>query len=211
VQLGVGAIPDAILARLGEIEGVNLHSGMLSDGLADFWRPQVPARGSSPASSPDRSRCTSKRLAIHASSSSRRPSCTTSPYIASLERFVSINSAIEIDLSGQVNGEAIDGVQVSGVGGSLDFVEGARYSPGGMSVIALRSTARGRSRIVPRLREGTPVTVPRFAADIVVTEHGIARLEGLDLEARAAALAAIAAPEARHGLLGAGLEGSSGS
>src|SRR5262249_28543399 len=114
-----------------------------------------------------------------------------------LPRFVSINSALEVDLGGQVNGESIDGHQVSGVGGSLDFVEAARYSAGGMSVIALRATARGRSRIVPRLKEGTPVTIPRCAADVVVTEHGMAGVTGLDLEERAAALTAIAAPQAR--------------
>src|SRR5690606_30648546 len=122
------------------------------------------------------------------------------PHLAQLERFVSINSAIEVDLDGQVNGETIDGVQVSGVGGSLDFVEAARYSPGGRSIIALRSTAKNRSRIVDRLTTGTAVTVPRFAVDVVVTEHGVAELTGLGLRERAEALIAIAAPEARDEL-----------
>jgi len=89
---------------------------------------------------------------------------------------------------------------VSGVGGSLDFVEAARCSPGGRSIIALRSLAKGRSRIVPHLSAGTAVTLPRHVVDYVVTEHGVARLFGLDLEARAQALIAIAAPEAQSEL-----------
>jgi len=122
------------------------------------------------------------------------------PFLSSIRRLVSINSAVEVDLWGQVNGEAVDGSQISGVGGSLDFIEAARYSEEGLSVIALRSTARGRSRIVPRLALGTPVTIPRFAVDAVVTEHGVARLTGLSLEARAEALIEVASPPLRSEL-----------
>ncbi len=200
VQLGVGAVPDCILARLAEVPGVRLHSGMLTDALTDFLD----------ASGPDARVVTGElegsleayRRAAADPRVELRPTTLVHdvPYLGSLERFVSINSAIEVDLSGQVNGEAIDGAQVSGVGGSLDFVEAARYSPGGMSIIALRSTARGRSRIVARLREGTPVSVPRFAVDVVVTEHGVARLAGLDLEQRARALVDVASPDARREL-----------
>jgi 4-hydroxybutyrate CoA-transferase len=206
VQLGVGAIPDAILARLAEVPGVRLHSGMLSDPLADFLDAASPA-----------TRVTTGEIAATRATYARaasdprvllQPTTVVHdvPTMARLERLVSINSAIEVDLAGQVNGESIDGQQVSGVGGSLDFVEAARYSRDGFSVIALRSTARGRSRIVPRLREGTPVTVPRFAADVVVTEHGVARLFGCDLAERAAALIAIAAPQARDELAAAARE-----
>ena len=200
VQLGAGAVPDCILARLGEIPGVRLHSGMLTDALVDFLD----------AAGPEARVVTgelegSLEMYRRAAGDPRVELQPTTlihdlPRIAQLERFVSINSAIEVDLWGQVNGEAIDGAQVSGVGGSLDFVEAARYSPGGMSIVALRSTARGRSRIVPRLGLGTPVSVPRFAVDVVVTEHGVARLYGLDLEARARALVDVAAPEARQEL-----------
>lgn len=122
------------------------------------------------------------------------------PHMATLDRFVSINSAIEVDLDGQVNGETIDGAQVSGVGGSLDFVEAARYSRGGRSIIALRSTAKGRSRIVDRLASGTAVTIPRHVVDVIVTEHGVADLAALDLEERAEALIEIADPAARADL-----------
>lgn len=200
VQLGVGAVPDCILGRLGEVPGIRLHSGMLTDPLAGFLDAAGPAAqvvtGEIEASLETyRQAASDPRVRVAATTTTH-----DLPTIARLERFVSINSAIEVDLGGQVNGEAIGGRQVSGVGGSLDFVEGARYSPGGMSIIALRSTARGTSRIVSRLGAGTPVSIPRFAADVVVTEHGIARLAGLDLEARAAALIAIAAPGHRAAL-----------
>jgi len=202
VQLGVGAIPDAVLERLSEIARVNLHSGMLTDGLIAYMdRARHTARvvTGELAGTPDLYAFASRTPAIEL-----HPTSTThSPFVAGrLPRFVAINSAIEIDLSGQVNGEAIDGVQVSGVGGSLDFVQAAAYSPGGMAVIALPSTTRNgsRSRIVPALAAGAPVTLPRVAVDVVVTEFGVAHLRGRDIEARAEALVAIAHPDFRDAL-----------
>jgi 4-hydroxybutyrate CoA-transferase len=125
--------------------------------------------------------------------------------MAKLPRFVSVNSAIEIDLQGQSNGETLGSLQLSGVGGSMDYVEAASLSAGGMSIIALPSTTDDgkHSKIVTRLAEGAPVTTPRFATDIVVTEHGIARLRGKDLWARAEALIAIAHPAFRDSLANA--------
>jgi acyl-CoA hydrolase len=197
VQLGVGAIPDALLSRLHDVPGTKLHSGMLTDGLADFLAaapPDARVVTGEVEGSHETYRCVGADPRV-----GFQPTTIIHdvPHLAQLERFVSINSAIEVDLDGQVNGETIDGIQVSGVGGSLDFVEAARYSPGGRSIIALRSTAKGRSRIVDRLDAGSAVTVPRFAVDMVVTEHGVADLAGLELRERAEALIAIAAPEAR--------------
>jgi acyl-CoA hydrolase len=125
--------------------------------------------------------------------------------LAALPRFVSINSAVEIDLQGQSNGETLGTVQISGVGGSMDYVEAATMSAGGVSIIALPSTTDdGRhSKIVARLAAGTPVTTPRFAVDVVVTEYGVARLRGKDLCARAEALIAIAHPDFRDTLANA--------
>ncbi|MEW6269070.1 MAG: acetyl-CoA hydrolase/transferase C-terminal domain-containing protein [Thermodesulfobacteriota bacterium] len=197
VQLGVGAIPDALLTRLHEIPGASLHSGMLTDGLADFLAA-APSAARVVTGEIEGSHEMYRRAADDPRVSFQPTTVIHDvPHLAQLERFVSINSAIEVDRDGQVNGETIDGVQVSGVGGSLDFVEAARYSAGGRSVIALRSTAKGRSRIVARLAAGAAVTVPRFAVDAVVTEHGVAELTGLDLDERAEALIEIAAPEAR--------------
>jgi acyl-CoA hydrolase len=115
------------------------------------------------------------------------------------ERFVAINSALEVDLLGQANLEWRDGRLVSGVGGAPDFIAGARLSPGGLSVVALPATAKGRSRIVPRI-EAPSVSIPRNMIDVVVTEHGAAHIRDLPMEARAQALIGVAAPEHRAAL-----------
>jgi acyl-CoA hydrolase len=123
-------------------------------------------------------------------------------WLAKHERLVSVNSAVEIDLSGQVNSEVLAGRQIAGIGGSLDFIEAATHSSGGMRVIALPSTTRDghRSRIVPRLGANAAVTIPRGMVDIVVTEHGIAQLEGKTIRQRTEALIDVAAPEHRQAL-----------
>ena len=117
--------------------------------------------------------------------------------IARLDRFVAINSALEIDLTGQVTAESLGARQVAGIGGQFDFVLGASRSAGGVSIIALPATG-GRdgaiSRIVPHLGLGAGVTTPRYLADWVVTEHGAAKLRGLSDRARATALIAVAHP-----------------
>lgn len=199
VQLGVGAIPDALLPRLHEVAEVNLHSGMLSDGLVEFLgraRHRARAVTGEVAGSAELYRAMNGNPQVEF-----RPSSVTHdlPHIAALPRFVSVNSAVEVDLHGQVNGETIDGVQISGVGGSLDFVEGAAYSAGGVSIVALASTTEdgSRSKIVVRLGAQTPVTIPRYCADVVVTEFGVAHLRGKTLRQRAEALLAIADPRFR--------------
>jgi acyl-CoA hydrolase len=116
-----------------------------------------------------------------------------------LDNFVSINSALEIDLYGQVNAEFAAGRQRSGTGGSVDFMRGARASRGGRSIIAMQATARRGtvSRIVPRVEM---VTALRTDVDIVVTEFGAAQVGGLPDRARARALMEIAAPQFREDL-----------
>ena len=123
-------------------------------------------------------------------------------FVAQLDRFVAINSALEIDLGGQVTAESIAGRQVAGIGGQFDFALGASRSSGGASVVALPATGRDGavSRIVPRLGAGAAVTTPRYLADWVVTEFGAARLWGLGTRARAAALVAVAHPRFREEL-----------
>ncbi|MBU3919416.1 MAG: 4-hydroxybutyrate coenzyme A transferase, partial [Alphaproteobacteria bacterium] len=121
--------------------------------------------------------------------------------LAALPRFTAINSVLEVDLFGQANAEFISGRQVSGTGGLTDFLRGARASRGGTGITALVSTARGGaiSRIVPRLAPDA-VSVTRADMDVVITEHGAARLTGLDLDARAQALIAVADPAQRPAL-----------
>jgi acyl-CoA hydrolase len=109
---------------------------------------------------------------------------------------------VEIDLSGQINGEILNGAQISGVGGQFDFVEGAYFSKGGKFITALTSSAgKGKvSRIVPALSPRSVVTTPRYLTDIVVTEYGAALLRGKSSRQRAEALISIAHPEFRDGL-----------
>jgi 4-hydroxybutyrate CoA-transferase len=202
VQLGVGSVPDMVLYRLADKKGINLYSGMLSQGLIDFVeRAKHDAQITTGELAGD------KELYDFCGRTPRVQMVTSSVthnilLLAKLPRFVSINSAIEIDFHGQSNGETIGEVQISGVGGSLDYVEAAALSEGGVSIIALPSTTEDgkHSKIVPRLSPGAVVTTPRFCTDYIITEYGVARLKGKDLRARAEALIAIAHPNFRDEL-----------
>jgi acyl-CoA hydrolase len=122
--------------------------------------------------------------------------------MAQIDNFIAINSVLSVDLSGQANAEMLGGRQVSGSGGLLDFVRGARLSSVGRSILALPATAAGgkASRIVRRLGEDDVVSCPRADADIVVTEHGIAQLRDKSLDERAEALIGVADPAFRDQL-----------
>ena len=116
--------------------------------------------------------------------------------IANMECFTAINSAVEVDLLGQVNCEHAAGRQISGVGGAADFMRAALLSPSGRSIVAMPSERRGKSCIVPRLEPGY-VSIGRANIDWLVTEHGAARLGDLSLDARAEAAIGVAAPRHR--------------
>jgi acyl-CoA hydrolase len=122
--------------------------------------------------------------------------------LGNFRRFVAINSALEIDLTGQVNAETAQARHIGLTGGQVDFVRAANRAPEGRSIIALPSTSRDRkhSRIIARLADGI-VTTPRAEADCVVTEHGIAELKGRTLAERARALTLIADPAFRADLM----------
>ena len=122
--------------------------------------------------------------------------------IAAIPRFVAINSAVEVDLFGQVNSERAGGTIQAGAGGLPAFAQGALASAGGQSMICLTSTARGGSvsRIAAAFGDKALCTLPRYLADVVVTEHGVAQLRWLGMDSRAAALIGIAAPEHRDAL-----------
>jgi 4-hydroxybutyrate CoA-transferase len=119
--------------------------------------------------------------------------------VASNDRFVGINAAVAVDLTGQIAAESVGPSILSGPGGQLTFAIGAQLSKGGRFITTLQSTARGGklSRIVPMLKEGSMVTVPRTLSDIVVSEYGIARLRGKTHRERALELIAIAHPDFR--------------
>ena len=121
--------------------------------------------------------------------------------IAKNENVISVNSASEVDLTGQVNAEAIGSRQFSGIGGQLDYVRGAALASNGRSVIAMPSTTKGISKIVTELGAGAVVTTTRCDVDYVVTEYGIAKLKGQSLRSRARRLIAIAHPDHRPELI----------
>jgi acetyl-CoA hydrolase len=118
--------------------------------------------------------------------------------LAQIERFTALNSAVEVDLSGQINAEVAAGVYVGAVGGAVDFLRAAHYSKGGLPIVALPSTAGRHSRIVAKLNG--PVSTPRSDAGIIVTEYGIADLRGAGLAERARRMLAIAHPDQREQL-----------
>ena len=214
IQTGIGSIPYAVLGALGEKNDLGLHSGILDDGVMELVERGVITGARKTI---DRGRhVTAYAMGTPALYGwlGERPDVRFRPVnythgagtLARIDRFVSINSALEIDLGGQVNAEMIRGRQVTGTGGSVDFMRGAAGSRGGRSIVALGATAaRGKvSRIVPRLGEGNAPTALRTDVDYVVPAHGVADLRFRAARARAAALAEVAAPEFRDELRAAG-------
>lgn len=198
LQIGIGRVQGAILGALGSHRRLALHSGLLSDAVLDLVEAGAMTRPMTAGVA-----IGTRRLydwLAHARQVTFAPVAVThgTTSIAAVESFLSINSALEIDLLGQVNAETANGRRVSSVGGLVDYMRGARASPGGRSIIALPATARGVSRIVPRL--GAPASAARADVDYVVTEHGVAALRYATSEERAEALIAIADPAARPAL-----------
>ncbi len=211
LQLGIGAIPDAVLANLEDKKDLGIHTEMFSDGILPLIRSGVVNNS--------RKTLHRKKMVTSFVMGSRalydfvddnpmlefRPSqYTNDPFlISSNRRMVAVNSALEVDLTGQVCADSIGHKFYSGIGGQVDFVRGAARSEGGKPVIALPSTALDGevSRIVPRLSDGAGVVTTRGDVHYVVTEHGIAYLHGKTIRHRALALIAIAHPRFRERLL----------
>ncbi|MCX7283356.1 MAG: acetyl-CoA hydrolase [Novosphingobium sp.] len=208
IQTGVGAIPDAILRLLHDRKDLGVHSGMLGDGLADLVEAGVitNARKEIDAGiSINGALVGTRRLYDFAHRNPAIRMCAASythnaAVLGQLSRLVSINSAIEVDLTGQVNAEASGSAYLGGTGGQVDFVRAGGRSPGGHALIVLSATAMGGtiSKIVPAL--SGPVTTARSEADVIVTEFGAAQLKGRSLAERARALIAIAHPDFRETL-----------
>ena len=222
LQFGLGKLQAAVLAALHRHRNLRIHAGMVSEGLLAL-REAGALAAEDPSAPPV---CAGVALGSEAlyravadpSLMRFAPVEHTHAHatLAAIPRLMAINSALEIDLLGQVNCETLGGRQLSGVGGLVDFVRGARASTGGRAVVAATATAgpgtdpahpagfagsagSARSRIVPLLPPG-PVGIARGDTDIVVTEHGAAELRSLDVDARARALIAIAAPDHRESL-----------
>lgn len=207
IQLGIGGIPDAVVTFLKDKKDLGLHTEMAADGIIDLIEAGV-------INNKKKTLHRGKSIATFAAGTQRlydfldNNPCfelhgvehVNNPYvIAQNDNMVSINSAIQVDLMGQVNAEVVKGMQFSGVGGQVDFIRGATMSKGGRAIIALPSTAAGGkiSKIVPFIDHGAVVTTPRTEIDYVVTEYGIAKLWGRSLKERARALISIAHPDFR--------------
>lgn len=201
LQLGLGRLQSAVLRALRNRRKLRIHSGMVSDGLLDLL--DNDALATDPAAVVAGVAIGTQALYQRVGEVvDFRPVGHTHDQgvLRAIPRLMAINSALSVDLLGQVNGEFLNGSQVSGVGGLPDFLRGARHSPGGRGIIALPSTTpSGRSRIVPLLPAG-PISVPRVDVDCIVSEHGAAWVRHLDVHARARAIINIAAPEHREAL-----------
>jgi acyl-CoA hydrolase len=212
IELGIGGIPEAVTRALGSKRGLGIHSGTIGNGVMELMKAGVVDnrhKEIDPGLTVALMLMGSRRLYDFADRNPaiaiRSPRYTHDALVlGNFRRFVAINAALEIDLTGQVNAETSDGRHIGVVGGQMDFVRAANRAPEGRSIIALASTNRDRqrSRIVARLADGV-VTTPRADADCIVTEHGVAELKGRTLAERARALIAVADPAFRAELEGA--------
>lgn len=210
LQLGIGAIPDAVLGFLTEKNDLGIHSEMFSDGVVELYEAGVinnKAKTLHPGKMVATFLMGTRSLYdfVHDNPIVEMHSVdyTNNPYIIGQnDRLISINSALQVDLYGQVCADTIGYRQFSAVGGQVDFVRGARLSQGGKSIIAVPSTASGGklSRIAVHLEEGAAVTTSRNDVDYIVTEYGIAGLRGKTIRQRANALIEIAHPQFREKL-----------
>jgi acyl-CoA hydrolase len=208
IEIGIGAIPDAVLADVGDRRDLGIHSGLIGDRVADLMERGVITNARKPIDT-GVTVCGSLRGTqrlykfAHRNPAIRLFTFThthRAEILSQLDNFVAINSAIEVDLTGQINAEIASGVQVGGVGGQGDFLRGANLAARGHGIVAMPSTALDgkASRIVARL--SGVVTTARSDADVIITEFGAAELRAQPLEERARRMIAIAHPDFREAL-----------
>jgi 4-hydroxybutyrate CoA-transferase len=207
LQLGIGGIPDAVLLFLHDKNDLGIHSEMFSEGVVDLYhegvitnRNKTINRDKMVASFLMGTRRLYDFVDDNPAVNMFPVNITNDPYlIGQNDRVVAINSALQVDVMGQVAADAMGEVQYSGIGGQVDFMRGAARSREGKAIIALPSTAKkgAVSRIVAALSPGTAVTTMRADVDYIVTEHGVAHLRGKGLRERAEALIEIADPAFR--------------
>ncbi len=211
IQVGYGSIPNAILANLGEKRNLGVHTELFTDGIADLIKKGVVDNsrksinpGKTVATFSMGRRSTYEFLHDNPSIEFRPIDYTNNPLvIAQIENMTAINSALQLDLTGQSTAESLGKRFFSGIGGQADFMRGAVLSPGGKTILAIQSTAENGevSRIVPFLAEGAGATLIRGDIHYVVTEYGIAYLHGKNIRERAMDIIAIAHPKFRPKLV----------
>ncbi|WP_087066066.1 acetyl-CoA hydrolase/transferase family protein [Intestinibacillus massiliensis] len=211
IQLGIGALPDAILSFLGDKKDLGVHTEMISDGT-------IPLIESGVINGKRKQTFQGKIVSAFFMGTKKfydyidhNPAIQMMPVdytndpdiIAQNDNVISVNSCVQVDLTGQVCSEAIGERQISGIGGQLDFVRGASRSKGGKAILALSSTTKDgkTSKIVPFLDHGAPVTTDRCDVNYIVTEYGVAELKGKTLRERARRLINIAHPDFRPDLI----------
>ncbi len=208
LQMGIGAVPEAIARLLGDRRRLGVHSGMIGDGIGELMRSGAVDNSMKPSDcgvtitgaligSPDLYAFADRNPAF-----GLRSSDTThgEAVLAAIPNLVSVNSAIEVDLTGQINAEQTGARYLGATGGQVDYVRAGARSSGGRAIIALPATAKGgsASRIVLSL--SGPVTTARTEADLIVTEYGAAELKGQGVRERVRRMIAIAAPSFREEL-----------
>lgn len=208
LQVGIGAVPDAILRLLHDRRDLGFHSGMIGDALVDLVEAGVVTNAHKPIDTGVSITTAligtqriydfahrNPRIAVRSSAYTHDPGV-----LSRLPRLVTINSAVEVDLTGQVNAEQSGAHYVGGTGGQVDFVRAGNRSVGGHSIIALPATAKGGT--ISRITVGLsgPVTTARSDVDVIVTEFGAAELKGQTLAERTRRLIAIAHPDYREPL-----------
>ena len=209
LQMGIGSIPNAVLSRLTNHKDLGLHTEMFSDGVIDLILKDV-INGNHKGVNPGRALTTflmgSKRLYDYVDDNPfvEMRECDYTNDVSVIRQnknMVAINSAIEVDVTGQVCADSIGSRMFSGVGGQMDFIRAASLSEGGKAIIALPSiTRKGISRIVPSLKPGAGVVTTRAHVHYVVTEYGVANLYGKTIKERVKALVNIAHPDHREAI-----------
>ena len=207
LQMGIGNIPNAVLSRLGNHKDLGLHTEMFSDGVIDLILKNV-ITGDFKGINQGRALSTflvgTKRLYDYVDDNPfvEMRSCDYVNDVSNIKlnpKMIAINSAVEVDVSGQVCADSIGRKMYSGVGGQMDFIRGASLSEGGKAIIALPSiTNKGVSRIVPFLKPGAGVVTTRAHVQYIITEYGVANLYGKTIKQRVKELVKIAHPNFRE-------------
>lgn len=211
IQVGYGSIPNAVLSGLENKKHLGLHSELFSDGVADLMKSGAidNTQKSMDHGKAVASFCMGRKETYDYLDENPSVEFKTIDYTNNIRNIIgqrnmtAINSALEIDLTGQATSESLGGMFYMGVGGQIDFIRGAAIAPGGKSILALPSTSEDGSisRIVPQLSQGTSATLHRGDVRYVVTEYGIAYLHGKSIRERAMDLVAIAHPRFRPWLI----------